>query len=670
MFKKGLILAVVLAFGAGNGAGASEFSELKVDLALRDCGSGEVMAETAKPGWWHWVGAGWSDLYSHDMRWEDGGGTKPTDSGIAGSGVHAGITLILEGDGGLKVSGLTMCNLNASCGCPYGVPIHDAICNSWYQAVDWPEFAWGSIQLALHDLPAGAYTLYSYHNHFGCYRLPETDDGTPVNCDCVCDASPAMPIIRGMSVLDARSLPYQQGDSFTKLFPGVDWDTGPFSRGVVSIQDACNVQIQQVTTDDELVPSVIRFQTDGSAVLVLYKAGCCESDPVRPGRVGGRGILNAFRLVRSGEILYAFNPSPGDGDEGLPDVTLSWSPAYAAVLHDVYLGTDFNDVNDANTSETMDVYMGRQDACEYNPAVSLELGRTYYWRIDEVNEAYIPLQGMVWSFTLKPFVLDDMEDYNDTNNKIYDTWIDGWRNGTGSAVGLGTDPCDPVHSPEQSMKYYYDSSGGLWDDLHYYSETVRTITDPCDWTVCGVKALTLYFYGHPDNDANATERMYVGLEDGSGPASYAQVNYGDNGEDVNDVKLADWQEWNIRLQDFNDGGVNLPDVNNIYIGFGIRGNLNPGGTPGGWGLVYFDDIRLYLPRCVPWLAKPIADFGSDCLVSFEDFAILGDQWMQPPGSPSADIAPEVPDGVVDWLDLDAFAEAWLKEELWPPQPAP
>jgi hypothetical protein len=274
-------------------------------------------------------------------------------------------------------------------------------------------------------------------------------------------------------------------------------------------------------------------------------------------------------------------------------------------------------------------------------------------------------KGHVWSFTTRNhIVLDDMEDYNDTNN-IWDSWIDGWRNLTGSVIGLGTDPCDPVHSPVQSMKYYYDSSGGLWGDLHYYSEAVRTISDPCDWTIFGVRALTLYFYGHPDNDANATERMYVGLEDGSGPDSYAQVKYGDNGEDVNDVKLAEWHQWNIRLQDFNDGGVNLPDVNNIYIGFGIRGNLNPGGTPGGWGVVYFDDIRLYPPRCVPSLAKPIADFDNNCLVDFDDFTVLGNQWMQSPGSPSADIAPEVPDGVVDWLDLDAFVQAWLKEELWP-----
>ncbi len=56
----------------------------------------------------------------------------------------------------------------------------------------------------------------------------------------------------------------------------------------------------------------------------------------------------------------------------------------------------------------------------------------------------------------------------------------------------------------------------------------------------------------------------------------------------------------------------------------------------------------------------LGDFEPDCDVDFVDFAILGDQWLQPPGIPSADIAPEVPDNFVDTLDLAAFVENWLE----------
>jgi hypothetical protein len=729
---------------------------IQVDFALPYCppDNNTIRPETAKPGWWPWSAPRWYDMYSHDAVWEDGSSSKPADSGIADTGIHAAVTLLREGDLGLKVSGLVMPNLDG--GCPTSSPIYEPICNSWLQAIDWPtpDSAYGSIQLALYELPAGAYALYSYHNHFGCYR------GSPVHCDCICDVVPPMPVIKAMSAKDAYELPHTQG-SFGKLFPGYSTDALP--EGVVSIEDACNVQPQQVTTDAELVPSEIRFATDGSPVLVLYQGGCCEPDPVREDRDGGRGILNAFRLVAIDDVSFAYGPNPGDGAVDVPpDTTMSWQPGLYMTTHDVYFGTDYDAVRDANTTVELGVYAGRQDACEYEPVVNLELGQTYYWRIDEVDEpniyegpvwrftvddgkatylspangsqgnvpgvmlswsagvaagshdvylgaefdvvkdanvsspefkvnqalgsttysasdvglgqtyfwrvdevnpGYSDSKGDVWSFTVVPFlVVDDMESYDTGGNKINDTWRDATYFWVGAWLYLGVDPYEPVHGGAQSMKYEYENDGGLWDDLHYYAEAVRTFAAPFDWSGSGIKALTLYFYGDAGNDAGATEQMYVGLEDSS---SYAQGEYGDNGEDMNDIKIAEWQEWNIRLQDFNDGGVALSDIRKMYIGFGDRENLNPGGTPGGTGVVYFDDIRLYPRKCAVSLGKPAADFDSNCSVDFRDLAVLGSQWLQSPGDPSADIAPETPDGVVDWRDLAVLGNEWLEQQLWP-----
>ena len=53
------------------------------------------------------------------------------------------------------------------------------------------------------------------------------------------------------------------------------------------------------------------------------------------------------------------------------------------------------------------------------------------------------------------------------------------------------------------------------------------------------------------------------------------------------------------------------------------------------------------------------DFDGQCDVDFVDFAILASQWLEPPGSPSADIAPEDLDGLVDELDLAVLIEHWL-----------
>jgi len=57
----------------------------------------------------------------------------------------------------------------------------------------------------------------------------------------------------------------------------------------------------------------------------------------------------------------------------------------------------------------------------------------------------------------------------------------------------------------------------------------------------------------------------------------------------------------------------------------------------------------------------IADLNQDGTVNFKDFAILGAQWLQEPGEPSADIAP-LPGGddTVNMLDLKILAEQWLR----------
>ena len=255
-------------------------------------------------------------------------------------------------------------------------------------------------------------------------------------------------------------------------------------------------------------------------------------------------------------------------------------------------------------------------------------------------------------------VVDDMESYDETDNWISDTWNDGLWNSSGSFIWLGVDPCEPVHTGDQSMVFVYDNTG-FW--MAYHSEIDA---DPfylevgTDWTQWGVKSLTIYFYGDPNNDANDTEQMYVGLEDTSGAGSYAEVRYGDYGEDMNDIKKQEWTEWNIALSDFND--VILTDVAKVVIGFGDRTNPWPAGTPGGSGIVYFDDIRLYPPRCFPEKLKLAADLTGDCAVDYEDISIVAQEWLT-----TGVLADLYEDGNVDFRDYAIVAEGWLEERLWP-----
>jgi len=103
----------------------------------------------------------------------------------------------------------------------------------------------------------------------------------------------------------------------------------------------------------------------------------------------------------------AYKPSPANEATYVPrDVTLSWEPGWYADKHDVYLGTVFDDVNEADTTNPLGVLASQnQDANTYDPAGVLDLGQTYYWRVDEVNAPpdYTVYKGDVWQFTVEPF---------------------------------------------------------------------------------------------------------------------------------------------------------------------------------------------------------------------------------------------------------------------------
>jgi len=98
----------------------------------------------------------------------------------------------------------------------------------------------------------------------------------------------------------------------------------------------------------------------------------------------------------------ANDPKPeADGADVPRDLVLGWTPGIYADTHDVYLGTVFEDVNDASRNDPRDMLARQgQSASTYDPG-RLEFGTTYYWRIDEVNappDSTI-FKGAVWSFT-------------------------------------------------------------------------------------------------------------------------------------------------------------------------------------------------------------------------------------------------------------------------------
>ncbi len=221
------------------------------------------------------------------------------------------------------------------------------------------------------------------------------------------------------------------------------------------------------------------------------------------------GIFNQYGLseVRFFYIpIHAREPSPASGATDVDlDLALGWIAGREAAKHDVYFNSDQQAVIDGTAPVTT------VTETSYGP-LALDLGTTYYWRVNEVNDSETPTtwQGEVWNFTTHEyFVVDDFESYDDSEpNRIFDTWIDGWDIPTnGSTVGHAEPDWDAgehyvetqiVHSGSQSMPYFYDN------DLKY-SEASMTLSSQRDWTVRGVGELSLWFRGYPSSFSTFTE---------------------------------------------------------------------------------------------------------------------------------------------------------------------
>ncbi len=102
------------------------------------------------------------------------------------------------------------------------------------------------------------------------------------------------------------------------------------------------------------------------------------------------------------------DPRPADGALVMDTwVNLSWTPANFAVTNDVYIGDNFDDVNNGAES----TFQGNQNTTLFTVGFpgfpypdGLVQGMTYYWRIDAVNdtEPNSPWKGDIWSFSIPP----------------------------------------------------------------------------------------------------------------------------------------------------------------------------------------------------------------------------------------------------------------------------
>ncbi len=282
------------------------------------------------------------------------------------------------------------------------------------------------------------------------------------------------------------------------------------------------------------------------------------------------GLVKRFGLSEVRFLVIpasARQPQPASGAANVDPRTLllSWRAGRDAAKHQVYLGTDVNEVRNGTA------LAGTATKAEFAAGALLQLGRTYYWKINEVNDLGKPStwEGEIWSLsTVAALTVDNMESYNDDENKgtrIYETWIDGFDNPKANGAVVGNDQAPfaektLIHGGSQSLPLRYDNTTAA------FSEAVRTFDPPQDWTAYGVKGLTLWFCG---NETNTATKMYVKING-------QKVTFGGEAQDV---LRKGWHFWYIDLSAV--AGASLKKVTELTLGF-----------EGGKGIVLFDDIAL------------------------------------------------------------------------------
>jgi hypothetical protein len=176
----------------------------------------------------------------------------------------------------------------------------------------------------------------------------------------------------------------------------------------------------------------------------------------------------------------AYNPDPADGAESVDlNATFSWTGGYGSKLHTVYFGDNFDDVNNAAGGTP-------QGIASYSPG-TLEMAKTYYWRVDEFDAADT-YKGEVWSFTTEGAVGSP----NPANGAVdvKQTPTLSWVPGVFAAshqVYFGADKGAVSNADISSPEYKgiralgtesYDPGKLLWDTAYYWRIDEVNDTNP------------------------------------------------------------------------------------------------------------------------------------------------------------------------------------------------
>jgi len=333
-------------------------------------------------------------------------------------------------------------------------------------------------------------------------------------------------------------------------------------------------------------------------------------------------------------------------------------------------------------------------------------GTDIYGESDEFHYAYKQLSGE-GSITAKVESLTDVHEWSKAGVMIRETLdadsaqvlvsVTPRQNGVefmyrlaGETTTAWTEAGDPVHNPPHWVRirrvqndFFAEHSvdGNIWVDIEGDNPSMAEIPMSAN-TYIGLHVLSHEelqtaeaVFSHVSTTGNVTpsptvpftqsqdigirsndaDRLYVIVEDDDGNSELVEHS------EPNGTQGYTWRDWNIDLREFSDADVNLAAITKLTLGVGNKAAPASAGT----GSMYFDDIRLHWPRCVPSQLQPVGDLNDDCVVDESDLEIMANEWLDTATEEVTLVADLDDDGDVDFGDYAKLASSWLEERIWP-----
>jgi hypothetical protein len=233
----------------------------------------------------------------------------------------------------------------------------------------------------------------------------------------------------------------------------LQWEPGPFATEHDIYLSNNRDDVVNATSSSTMGPENVYKARRSASSIVIDGLSPSMTYYWRIDEVGGSSIYKGDIWQFTVRPPTAYDPVPVNGTPFTDiNVQLSWSSGTGAISHQVYLGTNMEDVQ----AGTADTDKGIVEVSSFTPE-PLEYERTYYWRIDEDDGTSIHA-GDIWKFNTAPelpiidptlvgwWKLDEVEGIGALDSSGYGnhgtlfgglTWIPGEKEG-----GLDIDGVD------------------------------------------------------------------------------------------------------------------------------------------------------------------------------------------------------------------------------------